>query len=180
MDPDDLGSDEEEEILQEFMMAHSEQVGKKKWRCELCEKEFSTVNIMRVHFEKAHKKEAMTWFQEGGAMGGEAQAMEEMMEAMMMMGGMMSAFEMDMGGGGPGGGPGKITAQGFKPAKGGKTSAHARRKGKGPVKIGGTATAPKKSPASGGAGGAGGGGQAGAAASRARVVMLSDSDSDSD
>ena len=26
MDPDDLGSDEEEEILQEFMMAHSEQV----------------------------------------------------------------------------------------------------------------------------------------------------------
>ena len=30
-------------------------------------------------------------------------------------GGMMSAFEMDMGGGGPGGGPGKITAQGFKP-----------------------------------------------------------------
>jgi hypothetical protein len=62
------------------------QVGKKKWRCELCEKEFSTVNIMRVHFEKAHKKEAMTWFQEGGAMGGEAQAMEEMMEAMMMMG----------------------------------------------------------------------------------------------
>lgn len=26
MDPDDLGSEEEEEILQEFMMAHSEQV----------------------------------------------------------------------------------------------------------------------------------------------------------
>ena len=27
----------------------------------------------------------------------------------------MGAFEMDMGGVGPGGGPGKITAQGFKP-----------------------------------------------------------------
>jgi ABC-type iron transport system FetAB permease component len=27
MDPEDIGSEEEEEILQEFMMAHSEQVG---------------------------------------------------------------------------------------------------------------------------------------------------------
>jgi len=30
MDPEDIGSEEEEEILQEFMMAHSEQVGKIK------------------------------------------------------------------------------------------------------------------------------------------------------
>ena len=66
-------------------------------------------------------------------------------------------------------------------AKGGKAGANARRKVKAPVKIGGSAAAPKKIPTGRGgeigSGGAGGGGQAGAAGSRARAVMLSDSDS---
>ena len=41
LDGDELGSEEEEEILEEFMMAHCEQIGKKKWRCEIDGKEFS-------------------------------------------------------------------------------------------------------------------------------------------
>lgn len=41
LDGDELGSEEEEEILEEFMMSHCEQIGKKKWRCEIDGKEFS-------------------------------------------------------------------------------------------------------------------------------------------
>ena len=81
-DVEDLDSDDEEEILEEFMSEHSEQVknfyalsidkwlrafqrqvviialhdseqvAKKKWRCTLDGKEFSTLNIMRAHFKK--------------------------------------------------------------------------------------------------------------------------------
>ena len=67
------------------MIAH-EKVGKKKWRCGLDGKEFSTMNIMRAHFEKNYKEQAMEWFEQQGGLGGEGQAMEEMMQAMMMMG----------------------------------------------------------------------------------------------
>ena len=44
------------------------------------------MNIMRAHFEKNYKEQAMEWFEEQGGLGGEGQAMEEMMQAMMMMG----------------------------------------------------------------------------------------------
>jgi len=39
-------------------------LGKKKWRCELDGKEFSTMNIMRAHFEKNYKEQALAWFEE--------------------------------------------------------------------------------------------------------------------
>ena len=44
------------------------------------------MNIMRAHFEKNYKEQAMEWFEQQGGLGGEGQAMEEMMQAMMMMG----------------------------------------------------------------------------------------------
>ena len=40
------------------------QLGKKKWRCELDGKEFSTMNIMRAHFEKNYTEQALAWFEE--------------------------------------------------------------------------------------------------------------------
>jgi hypothetical protein len=77
-DAADLDSEDEEEIMEEFMMAHSEQVlifcmqscaafapipnpklrqvAKKKWRCTLDGREFSTLNIMRAHFQKRYDK----------------------------------------------------------------------------------------------------------------------------
>ena len=67
-------------------------LGKKKWRCDLDGKEFSTLNIMRAHFEKHYKEQAMEWFEQQGGIGGEAQAMEEMMQAMMMMGSSATSF----------------------------------------------------------------------------------------
>jgi hypothetical protein len=39
------------------------QIGKKRYRCCVDGKEFSTVNIMRAHFEKSHKKDAIAWFE---------------------------------------------------------------------------------------------------------------------
>ena len=50
------------------------QVGKKKWRCELDGKEFSTMNILRAHFVKNYKDQALEWFEQQGGMDGGEQA----------------------------------------------------------------------------------------------------------
>ena len=138
MGDDDEWEDEvdEEDILNEFMMENSEQVGKKKFRCDLDGKTFPSVDRLRAHFEENYMDEAMEWYEDSMGGSAEAEAMEELMRQMMM--GMM-------GGGGGGGGPGR-------PAKkGSKASAQARRRGRGGR--------------GGGVGGGGaGGGAAGAAA----------------
>ena len=64
--------------------------------------------------------------------------------------------------------------------KGGKAGAQARRKGKGPVKIGGAGSASQMSPPGAAWASASAGGVSGGSASKARMVLLSDSDSDSD
>ncbi|EKX50642.1 hypothetical protein GUITHDRAFT_151209 [Guillardia theta CCMP2712] len=125
---ENLGSDEEEEILEEFMDAHSEQIGPKKFVCTLDGKQFSTRNILRAHFEKNYKKEAMSWYEELQS-GHDLAGMEEMMAAMaeMMMGPPPSRER----------GQGKFTDKGFKTGKkrAPKVSVNARRKGKSAVNL---------------------------------------------
>jgi len=65
---------DEEEILDAFMTDHSEQVGKKKFRCELDGKTFTSEKLLRKHFEENYMEEAMEWYQEVGGMGGDHSA----------------------------------------------------------------------------------------------------------
>jgi hypothetical protein len=44
---------------QSFMEMNVKPYGKNGWQCMLCEKKFSTENLMAVHFSRRHRKEAM-------------------------------------------------------------------------------------------------------------------------
>ncbi len=42
-----------------FMEQNVEPYGKQGWRCLLCQKKFSTENLMAVHFSRRHRDEAL-------------------------------------------------------------------------------------------------------------------------
>ena len=45
-----------------YMAARSQQVARRKFLCELDGKVFSTMNLMRVHFERHYAAEADAWW----------------------------------------------------------------------------------------------------------------------
>jgi len=46
-----------------FISARSQQVGRRKFLCEIDGKTFSTMNLMRVHFERHYAKDADVWWE---------------------------------------------------------------------------------------------------------------------
>ena len=46
-----------------FISARSQQVGRRKFLCEIDWKTFSTMNLMRVHFERHYAKDADVWWE---------------------------------------------------------------------------------------------------------------------
>ena len=68
-----LGSQGDQvDVIGLFMAARSEQISKRKFVCELDGQEFTTLNIMRVHFERKYAREAQAWWIQQSAQGGEA------------------------------------------------------------------------------------------------------------
>ena len=58
-----LGSQGDQvDVIGLFMAARSEQISKRKFVCELDGQEFTTLNIMRVHFERKYAREAQAWW----------------------------------------------------------------------------------------------------------------------
>lgn len=51
-----------------FMTARSQQLGKRRFVCELDGQEFTTLNIMRVHFERKYAAEAQRWWKQQAGM----------------------------------------------------------------------------------------------------------------
>ena len=51
-----------------FMTARSQQLGKRRFVCELDGQEFTTLNIMRVHFERRYAREAERWWRQQAGM----------------------------------------------------------------------------------------------------------------
>jgi len=51
-----------------FMTARSQQLGKRRFVCELDGQEFTTLNIMRVHFERRYAGEAERWWRQQAGM----------------------------------------------------------------------------------------------------------------
>ncbi len=45
--------------MQSFMEMNVKPYGKTGFRCMLCDKKFSTENLMGVHFSRRHREEAM-------------------------------------------------------------------------------------------------------------------------
>ena len=51
-----------------FMTARSQQLEKRRFVCELDGQEFTTLNIMRVHFERKYAAEAQRWWKQQAGM----------------------------------------------------------------------------------------------------------------
>jgi hypothetical protein len=51
-----------EDVLGMYLVARSQQVARRKFLCEIDGKVFSTMNLMRVHFERHYQADAEAWW----------------------------------------------------------------------------------------------------------------------
>ena len=51
-----------EDVLGMYLAARSQQVARRKFLCEIDGKVFSTMNLMRVHFERHYQADAEAWW----------------------------------------------------------------------------------------------------------------------
>mmetsp|Transcript_24252 Transcript_24252/g.57453 ORF Transcript_24252/g.57453 Transcript_24252/m.57453 type:complete len:178 (+) Transcript_24252:2-535(+) len=123
--PAELTEEDIADITDEFMARNIENVAKRKIQCNLCNKQLSTMGIMSMHFEREHQEEALAWFHEMEAGGGEEVDIAELNAAMGMFLGMAGP---DMAQFGPG--PFKPQPQSKGPASGSKRRAARKRRAK--------------------------------------------------